>query len=257
VTDLRRLKHKIARLAASGNEIDAAGRDLGPASGRDGLLAILQEIDETILPSKLTFRIEDIVDVELEVANRRLLSFNGAIVPTDDKGRDLLIAALEQAVEGLFAGTGSPKVTASPINRKIGPDEIGCSSTMLAKVWGIDLYGDASGNTAERLDAFMDACSGISLAWLRRDAHDSIQKRGSDQDTTRLATLLEYDFPALERSFEGGSPDTRGAHCAILGSARNGTNAIAYIKTDTSLALVLIAPEGVPKFHALWQNTYQ
>ena len=183
MTDLRRLEHKIARLAAPDEHIEADGRDIGAADRRGRLLAIMQEIDETILPRTLTFRNDVAGVLVLEVANRRLLSVNDALAPQTGERGEVLTAELVQVIEAFLASTNELKISASRLGRPIGPDEIGCSSAMLAKEWGIDLYRSSPESLAERLDTFMEACSDLSSAWLRHDAPGIIQKSGTEEET--------------------------------------------------------------------------
>jgi len=257
VTDVRRLEHKIAKFASPASPVAADGREIGAVGRRDRLQAILQEIDEIILPSTLTFRNDGADALVLEVANRRLLRFNGAIAPQGEEGGELMTTGLVQAIDDLFAGAKPPRIRTSRLGRDIDPEEIGCSSAALAEAWGIDLYGSTSQDPAERLDTFMKACSDLSTAWFRLDAPGIIQKSGTEEDTGRLAALAESDLSAIDRSLNSCAADADGARCAILGPGDDGARSIAYIKAETSLALVMFASEDVSAFNALWQRVYQ
>ncbi len=255
--DRRRLEHKIARSGTPDGPIGVDGRELVAADRGSRLRAVLQEIDEVILPSTLTFRNDAGHTLALEVANRRVLRIENIPVPRTDEDGEFPTARLVEAIEGFVAGEGVLKVRSAKLGRQISPDEIGCSSETLAKELAIDLYGGASEDLIDRFGTFVDSCAGFSTASFRLDASGIVQKSGPEEDTRRLAALAESDLLAMDRQFDRCSRGVAPARCAIVGSGDDGARSIAYVKADTSLALILVASEHVPEVNALWHRIHR
>lgn len=256
MTNTRRLEDKIARLAGPDIPIQEDGREVGGRDRRGRLLAFIQEIDETILPSELVFDNYAKDALVVEVANRRLLRLNGEDLPQTGDG-EVLFPDLAQTIEDFLSETDTLKVTASRISRQIDPSEVGCSSTMIAKYWAIDPYRGAPESALDRLDIFMEACSVLSSAWMRLDAPGIIQKSGTEEDTQRLAAIIESDLSEVDRNLEQCTSDSSGSHCTILGTSSGDARSIAYVKAGTSLALVIFASEQLPQVHSLWQSIHR
>ena len=71
MSDFARLQDKLAKLRQR-ERVAGEGRRLRGATPEALVAAVVAEIDETILPRRLTFQVEGGVDVHLAVANRRL-----------------------------------------------------------------------------------------------------------------------------------------------------------------------------------------
>lgn len=256
MTKSTRLEHKIARLAEPDASVQKDGRLLTATDLRGRLLVLLQEIDETILPSKLVFSTAAQDKLVLEVAHRRLLRLNGTALPQTAEG-EVLLSVPAGRIQGFVSGTEILKVKGSRLSRQVDPSEVGCSSTAIAKFYGIDLYRTAPESEEIRLDSFMEACSPLSSAWMRIDASGIIQKSGTIEDTQLLAAILESDLAELDRNLAQFTSEPIGPYCTIFGTSCRDKRSIAYLNAGTSVALVLFVSKKSSQVHSLWRSIHQ
>jgi hypothetical protein len=192
----------------------------------------------------------------LEVANRRLLRLNGTALPQTEEG-EFLLSVPARTIESFVSGTQMLKVKGSRLSHQIDPSEVGCSSTVIAKFWGIDLYRSASESEEIKLDSFMEACSPLSFAWMRLDASAIMQKSGTIEDTQLLASIFESDLSEVDRNLGQFTSEPIGPNCTIFGTQCSDGRSIAYLKAGTSLALVLFASDNLSQVHSLWRSIHQ
>lgn len=256
MSDDKRLKDKLARLADDGD---------GRASpGDDPLRAIVLEIDETILPRRLTFRAADGAELALEAANRRLLSFLD--LPADVAGeaeRATLLAplppddgaALAAAADalGLFVRRHGPaQVTTGPLDRDLDPSGIGRSASAIAEALGLDLYTPPVPvilpDPARGFEAGL-AEFALATAILGKDAAPA-----AGPDAVAVRRLSETGADALDGLLAHLGPvEARAGRFLLLAG---GTEALFLGQADAGRAVAALVPAthaGVVV--ALWQAT--
>jgi hypothetical protein len=257
VSDDKRLRDKLDKLAAE----DAAGGPRRLRAGPDGSLtrAILEEIDETILPRTLAFRAPDGSTLSLEVANRRLLGIArdpaargelpGLLAPDDDDA----LAAVAEALARFADGAGALTVTAGPLARQTGPGGLGRSAAALAQALGLRMYD------APRTVAVPDPAQGFE-AGLARLAHAMAEVTGSDPhapsgpDAEAVGRLAGLGGDALARIAEGLGPEAlRAGHFLLLAA---GDEALFLGQKAAGRAVVALLPaDHAGAVAALWGAT--
>ncbi|MCU0856599.1 MAG: hypothetical protein MUF63_17495, partial [Rhodobacteraceae bacterium] len=255
MSDDKRLRDKLDKLAAE----DAAGAPRRLRAGPDGSLAraILEEIDETILPRTLAFRAPDASTLSLEVANRRLLGIvqdpaaRGelpGLLPPDD---DAALAAVAEALARFADDAGELTVTAGPLARATGPGGFGRSAAALAQALGLRMYD------APRPVAAPDPAQGFE-AGLAKLAQAVAEVSGSDPhapsgpDAEAVGRLAALGGEALARIAEGLGPEALRAGRFLLLAA--GDEALCLGQKAAGRAVVALLPaDHAGAVAALWE----
>ena len=94
---------KVLRARVVPGQTSPIGRCIAPANPAAKLTAIFQEIDETLLPRKLTFRVNDGNTLHLDVSARRVFRLVGVESDVDTSKYQLAFAGRSQ--ENLKAQT--------------------------------------------------------------------------------------------------------------------------------------------------------
>lgn len=257
MSDDRRLKDKLARLADEGD-----GR---PAPGDAPLRALMLEIDETILPRRLTFRATDGAGLVIEVANRRLLTFLDLPVdvagdtdratllsplPPDD---DAALAAAADALGRYVRLHGFATVTTAPLDRDLDPSGIGRSAAAIAEALGLDLYAPPVAVPApDPARGFAQGLKGMALATARLADGAVAPATGPDADAVRRLSAMGPDSLAALLARLGPAQTRAGRFLLLAGEAEalflgqiDGAQAVAALVPATHAGAVV----------ALWQAT--
>ena len=262
MNDFARLEEKLTKLRR---------RERTPGEGRklkgdtvDALIAALvAEIDETILPRRLTLSADDIA-IHLAVANRRLQAMlepavaidgaaelAGAALPdAEDPGVPALRAILDMA----FSAEPNFSISARRLDATYGSD-IGVPANLLARAWGIsDVTPAKALAPAEILSNFLTGLGDEAVAWLRIEGEE-VSDQGGDAD--RVASLSEQaaifldgyfsKFDALFRS------DARA--CGTLVAPKSGAgDAMVFVEIGEVSAFIAAAPDLISNIAMRWQS---
>lgn len=266
MNDKKRLTEKLGKLAADTDEIGLEGRRLASEAGADVLrAALLKEIDETILPRLLTFRNRDGDALALEVAGRRLLRVRAAPegsvavarvpaltapIGAEDAGQCALLATV--LVRFLGDG-GSLAVTASPLDRRPDPSNVGRSPDALAI--SLSSAGEIppdEDETAEpesgddRIARFLKQSAPGALAWIRLSPAGIAESGGDDEAKALLSGLVPESIADVAREL---GPEATG-RCLVL--MTDGA-ALFYGADGTDDAVAVLSPgERVQTLLAEW-----
>jgi len=207
VTDDHRLKHRLARLAATGLS-GPEGREIRSVRDQGLLSGLLREIDETILPRLLTVKNGRTDTLKIEAGNRRVLrvvdgtfggapgavgKLFGANVSVEDKET---LVVLKTVLEHFVEGSDSLTITSDKIGRDVGASEIGMAATTLADTWGLSIGRSPHLEAdAEVFAAFLEANAEPILAWVRLG--DTSDCDGEETHLSRLATFAEDELPTI------------------------------------------------------------
>lgn len=257
MTDDRRLRDKLARLAA-----EDAGR---PVADRDPVRAILLEIDETILPRTLVFRAADGAELVLEVANRRLQSIvevpedvapaaerDGLLgpLPPDDAAA---LAAVAGALRAFARAHGGCDVSVAPLDRGIDASGLGRSAAALAAAAGLDLYDTpVPVPVPDPARGFDAGLARLALASASIADQTASAATGPDPDAVRRMSSL--DGTALKVLMARlGPPAARTGRYAVLASV---DEALFVGQTAPGRAVAALLPaDHAGAVVALWQAT--
>ena len=238
MTEDRRLREKLAKLAAGAEALENGRRRLSPPPGGDLLTAILSEIDETILGRRITFEAEDGRQLAVEVANRRLLRL--VYVPPDTadtpglfdplgQDSDEVLPAVVAAMRRLAEEQNSLLVATAPLDGASEPDVLGRSVAALARV----AETEAPSGTADAGGGFAASISGLATALRRFDPSPSAP---SGAQAARLEALDEDALAAIVGRV--GPQDARAGRFILLSA---GTDADALFIGCESEDMVLAA----------------
>jgi hypothetical protein len=217
LSDFARLKEKLGKLRqveprAGGGRI-LAGQD---AAAR--LRAALTEIDETILPRRITFTGTKGRAV-VGVANRQLslilegVSSAGASPHVIDGRDDPALAELRDGLMKMFDGGGTWTVLTDRLERDhvrhMRPDG-GVSASVLASVWNVEARADEDGKDATRAAGrFIERMGARCEAWLLIEGEEIAASGGSDIGiewlSERAGGFLD-GYYAKREAFTSGEP---------------------------------------------------
>lgn len=264
MSDIRRLKEKLAKISAGADLDDQGGRILEPSNEGGFLGAFLNEIDETVLARKLTFKNEAGSTLGFDVANRRLLRLSDRSGPADVALCDTLMAksfshdsghlidALFSFLEKFFENSNSLIVRSDKPERSSDPSEIGCSSATLAQAWSLNLYNGPESIVNKSFEEFASSCEEDAIAWVRYDEEKTYQTSGPEDDQTRLIELSKSDTSGLEDLLKNSLPLGGSTRCAIVESSGEVSQSILFIIGDQMKALMLFPSDNLPDIHSRW-----
>lgn len=252
----RRLRDKLARLASDAEEVAGGARRLSGGPGGDLLAAILVEIDETILARRLTFRTDDGRHLTAEVANRRLLRLTD--LPSGDPAlseplgpeSDPVLPSLIDALRTFAAGQTAISVETGPLPQRGQPDVLGRSAAALAEAAGIELYAaspapDAPGTPA----GFAGDVSGMALA-VRTFGPSPVPPFGPEAD--RLAALDESQIADLARRARPGG-DPAGSFVALSATGEDASALFVGFESDGASVAAVLPARKIGEAISLWR----
>lgn len=263
MSDLERLGDKLSKLGSTAAPSGKYGREIVATQSAGFLRAVLLEIDETILARTLNFRNETGAGFTLEVANRRLhsvveINLEGLTKTKELVGQqfseqgDNLIALLADLLNEFFAA--SKQIFVYPIRRADSrdPQNIGCTAEVLASNWSISLYEDLQADTNGATSAFIEFCSGISVASVQFGATGIIKTTGNSQEIDRLKELANHNISGFDIQLTKTFGDA--ARCVVVGAGGMENNSIIYAG-DSSVGVYLLIPtKNISKIQAYWQK---
>mgnify|MGYP001813736801 CR=1 FL=1 len=242
MTDFARLEEKLAKLRQR-ERAAGEGRKLRGVGGDALLAAIVTEIDETILPRRVSFE-TPAGTVHLAVANRRLQALLAPAppeVPASLVGHalpdveDPAVAELGQVLKGLLADAQAVGVTAMRMTETFASD-IGVPAEQLPRVWSVT--ESTAATPGETLEQFLKGLDPKSVAWLRIEGEEVVSQDGSDEAVAALsehaAVFLDGYFSKFDVAFREPAYS-----CGTLISPGNGADtALLFVEIESLSAIV-------------------
>lgn len=238
MSDFARLEDKLAKLSQR-ERVAGEGRRLRGASPEARLAALVDEIDETILPRRLSFAVEGGATVHLAVANRRLQALVGpapdlpqgdhkGVVdqPLQDAG-DAGVADLKDLLLSVFKGEGAVSIHSARPTGGGFPSDVGVPSNILARAWAVSEVEDTQLSPDEILTKFLKGLGDDALAWLKIQGENVTDQGGDTGAAEALGEQAALFLDGYFGKFEALFPNEAGA-CATL---------IAPVKRDGAAAL--------------------
>lgn len=256
MTEDRRLRDKLAKLAAEAETVEDGRRRLSP--GAAGLLAaMLAEIDETVLGRRITFETDGGRRLSVEVANRRLLRMSEA--PDENAGPEGLLGPLGPDTDGILPavvaamrrlgeGQDSLLVATVPLDAASKPDVLGRSVAALARATGIDLYSDTA--PAEASGGFSASVSGLAVA-VRRFAPSPSAPTGAQAG--RLEALDEDGLRQILGQI--GPKGARAGRFILLSGDAVSDALFVGCETEDATVAALVPATRSGEVIALWRAT--
>lgn len=260
--DARRLKDKIAKLAESSGGISASGRQILSTPGSGGLDAVLREIDETILPRRLTFTC-DLGTVTLTAGNRRLMAVDEitgdrlveakGIVGLSMTRPDVAdLGRLRDALGLAFGSTKEIHVKSSPTENDGLSFADGTTAVALAAAWGVDLADPLSvePTEADPLEALLGAMPNVPRGWIKLEAGKPTDEGGEAQMVSDLkdfadsADLADLDMLATPEE----------SRFIAIGRAPNDGECLVFVSHAIEAALIMLPADQIDAAKAHWRS---
>ena len=249
MNDFSRLEQKLAKLRQR-NRAPGEARVLR-GSGERLVAAILTEIDETILPRRVSFAADGGKTLHLAVGNRRLQALVAPAPVVDQSDavtnvalksvEDDAVMVLRDVVAGFVDGAEALTVTTARFVDLSPPSDVGVPVDQLAKAWGLDAMTGRPADPVAGLTALVEGLGTRADGWLRIQGEEVVAQDGSDDVITGLTenagVFLDAYF-GKKADFESGgavgfvfsAPD--GASVVFLDVGE----AMAFIRADAAAA---------------------
>jgi hypothetical protein len=259
MSDFSRLEAMLAHLRAR-ERAPGEGRKLKGSDADSLIAALVAEIDETILPRRLSLHTEKDA-VHFAVANRRLQALL-APAPKTDGAEDLSdqplpdaedpnVPALREVLAQFFGKGGPITIKTQPLKASFGSD-IGVPANLLGRAWGVD--GKAQPKTFspdEVISQFLGDLAEEGVAWLRIKGEEVTDQGGDEGRTASLgeqaAIFLDGYFAKFEEVFPADA-----LTCGTLIAPAEG-DAMLFVEFGEESAFLSGPVEQMPAVAGRWQ----
>lgn len=261
MSDFARLETMLAKLRER-ERAPGEGRKL---KGRDAdslLAALVTEIDETILPRRLTLQ-TGMGAVHLAVANRRLQAL---LAPVPDlagaaeleghplpDAEDPGVPALKEVLSLAFATPGPMDVHTRRLESPFNSD-IGVPANLLARAWNVAEVATPKAMTPDELmSRFLAGLDAPSVAWLRINGEEVTDQHGDEARTAALgeqaAIFLDGYFAKFEELFAANAV----ACGTVIAPPGAVGEAMFFVEIAEESAFVTALPDDMLGIAQSWQ----
>lgn len=255
--DKQTLAQKLAALSSEGESFENGLRVVSDGTEPPILTAILNEIDMTVLPRKLTFKMNG-SEISLVAGGRRL---RGLVQASKDitgvmgvLGKSIshdapdVIDGLHGIIDQFTAAAGELTVVSDEPDAMGGQSDAGLTAQNLAAHWGVDL----NPVPLTPMISFVRDCGDLVTAWV-------VLKDGSENTTggdgAKLATLraaIDAKWDSFSQSVDQLAGPT-GFIC--LNDALDEAGSVAIVKTSSEAAILCYASENMANLHSAWSKS--
>lgn len=258
MSEFARLEEKLAKLRQRERPV-GEGRVLR-GSGADALLAaVVTEIDETILPRRLSLSVPAGV-VHLAVANRRLQALLDPApsgVPASLVGRKLpdveepAVAELGDALKALFADAEAIGVSATRLTETFGSD-IGVPAEQLPRVWSV--AERTSRTPGEVLETFLAGLDPATVAWLRIEGEEVTGQGGPEAVVAALGEQAAVFLDGYFSKFETAFREPAYACGTLVSPGEGGARALFFVEIEALSAIISAPSDRILAVATAWQR---
>lgn len=255
--DKQTLAQKLAALSSEGESFENGVRVVSDGSEPPILTAILNEIDMTVLPRKLTFKMNG-SEISLVAGGRRL---RGLVAASKDikgvmgvLGKPVthdapdVIDGLHDIIGQFTATAGEMTVVSEDPDAMGGQSDAGLSAQNLADHWTVNLAPE----TLTPMTAFVRGCGDLVTAWVvMKD--DAENKTGGDGAT--LAALRSAIAAKWANFSQSVDQLTGPAGFICLNDALDDAGSVAIVKTETEAAILCYASDNMANLHGAWAKS--
>ena len=256
MSDFSRLEGMIAKLRRR-ERAPGEKRAIKSANGDRLLTLLLTEIDETILPRRLTLETSAGQSLHLGVANRRL---QGLLAPAAQgeelAGKPLVdpdeawVKSFREALGAFFGDGGEFTITATRLGDDDMGSDAGLSAEVLAKAWDVSAPGQAATDPGEVIASFLDRLGEDRSAWLKIAGEEVVDQGGDEASLNQLSDGAAVFMDAyLNRRGQIGI-DEGGSHGVSVAFAGG---AMFFADCGSHAAVVLVPSEALGRVAASWQ----
>lgn len=260
MSEFARLEEKLAKLRQR-ERAPGEGRRLQGSDGHSRLAALVTEIDETILPRRLSFALGAAGTLHLAVANRRLQALLGPVpagVPQDIEGFQFAdeaapqVARLGEALQDVLSKADGIAI-ASVRPKTTFASDVGLPAPQLARAWGT-ASGRQDMAPDEVLTAFLDGLGADATAWLRIEGEEVTGQGGTPQAAAALSELAAVFLDGYFGKFDAAFPDPSPACATLVAPGAGGSGALLFVEIGEVSAVIHAAPDRVVGMASAWQR---
>lgn len=264
MSDFARLEDKLAKLRQR-ERIAGEGRRLRGATPEALLAAVVTEIDETILPRRLTFDVENGPTVHIAVASRKLQALVSpapdirgadagglADAPLSDP-EDAAVAALRAVFLAAFADAGTVAIRSARPAGAFASD-VGIPANILGRAWGIESTGDELPSAGELLSRFLSEVTEDTLGWLRIEGEDVTDQGGDAAVVEALGEQAAIFLDSYFGKFEALYPEPSDACATFIGPVEQTGAAVLFVEIGEVSAFIAAKAQRGPEILAALQR---
>ena len=259
MSDFSRLEDKLTKLRAR-ERAPGEARKLRGGDAAERLAAFVTEIDETILPRRLTLTIDD-TPWHFAVANRRLQAL---LAPTAESaaaladkplpdGEDPAVPALAEALSAAFAGAESVSISAVRLTSPF-PSDVGVPAPVLARAWNVDRAEAVQIPPEERMRTFLSGLGRDALAWLRIDGEEVAEQGGDAARVGRLAEQAAVFLDGYFGKFEILFPDAAQSCVTVVSPGLGDAPSVLFVEYGEATAFIAAPTANVARLATAWQR---
>ena len=265
MSDFDRLKETLAKLSER-ERIGGERRRLAGSSADALLASLVIEIDETILPRRLSFAVEDGATLHLAVANRRLQAMVSPApdIVGQDTGEladrpitdveDDAVAVLKDLVLAVFADAKPVTIQSARMPGSLFASDVGVPANILARAWGISDVPTEELSPEDVMSRFLDDLGDDAVAWLRIEGEDITDQGGEAADAEALGEHAAVFLDGYFSKFETLYPDIGGACGTLIGPVGDMGNAAFFAEIGELSAFVAARPDRALAVVGKWQR---
>lgn len=261
MSDFARLEEKLSKLRQR-ERAPGEGRKLR-GGGVEALMAgIVTEIDETILPRRLTFTLSNGSAVHLSVANRRLQAImapapdgiDAAIVDQElPDADDPKVAALGVGLRAVLEGAESLAISSVRPKRLFASD-VGVPIAQLERAWGIEVSEAEPADPSEVLGDFLKKITGDAIAWLRIEGEAVTDQGGDANAAAKLGENAAVFLDGYFSKFENAFPEPAISCGTVISPGPDHSAALFFIEFAELSAVISATPDNVLAIASSWQK---
>ncbi|MEM6635177.1 MAG: hypothetical protein AAF667_04730 [Pseudomonadota bacterium] len=262
MSDESRLSAKLSRLRGSVRVLPDGSRELFAVPPDELMVALLQEIDETVLARRLSFSTDLGGKLALDVSNRRLrvvraVEFRAATadhreivdMPLEQPGQTEL-DLLRDVFDAFLGGATSLRVRSDRVAVENPAEIVGCAAARMAAAWDLDLYAATEFDEEAMFEAFSSAAKPLSIAWI--EARSSETATGGEAGDLDLLEEIG-DQVEWEQTDEVIGQGAIEAYVRVLAFDEKGTGIVEAGLSDFAIRL-LCAPDRGLEIAGLFQR---
>jgi len=252
--DKQTLARKLAALSSAGESFENGLRVVSDGLEPPILTAILSEVDMTVLPRKLTFRMNG-SEISLVAGGRRL---RGLVQASKDitgvmgvLGKSLshdapeVVDGLHKIIAQFTATAGQMTVLNSDPDAMGGHSDTGLTAQNLADYWKVDLNPEP----VTPMMTFARDCGDLVTAWVILKDESENRTGGDGAKLEVLRTAIAEKWPTFSSSVDQLAGDS-GFIC--LNNALGDAGSVAIAKNGSEAAILCYASENMTKLHSIW-----
>ena len=263
MSDFARLEDKLTKLRAR-ERAPGEGRTLRGANADALLAAIVAEIDETILPRRLSFTLESGQAIHLVAANRKFQAIQSPVpdgIPAEladsnfSDSEDPAVVEVATVLRNFFGSGGAVVVSSSRPKTLFGSD-VGVPTSLLRRKWDIseEPVTDEKKDPSALLTDFLQNLGPEVEAWMRIEGEAVTDQGGDSKAAAKLGDSAAVFLDGYFRKFDEAFPEPSLACGTLLMPPANSKNALFFVEIAEYSAIMTVKLEKAVGLAAHWQS---